>query len=103
VRGETGVGEFTKHGVYVGNLGTGYCFLESGMGLTTIELLAHHSLWLLNLVQAVARVEASRLKGVIWSAPEGDAMCAALAGAGCLKSARMADSMLMLMGPIGIP
>jgi len=37
------------------------------------------------------------------SAPEGDAVFAALAGAGCLKSARMADFKLMLMGPIGIP
>ena len=37
------------------------------------------------------------------TAPEGDAVFAALAGAGCLKSARMADFKLILMGPIGIP
>jgi len=36
-------------------------------------------------------VSKSRLTGAIWSAPEGDAVCAALAGAGRSKSARMAD------------
>lgn len=57
IRGGTGVDEFTKRGVYVGNLGAGYFFLESGKELTTRELLALHTRWLLNLVQAVGSLQ----------------------------------------------
>jgi len=41
-------------------------------------------------------VSKSRHQGVIWSAPEDDAVCAALADARGTKSARMADFELSL-------
>jgi di/tripeptidase len=59
IRGGTGVDAFTDNGVLIGNIGTGYYFLESAKELTTKELLALHTCWLINLVQAVVQKESS--------------------------------------------
>lgn len=53
IRGGTGVDAFTARGILVGNIGAGYYFLESAKELTSLELLGLHTLWLVNLVQAV--------------------------------------------------
>lgn len=54
VRGGTGIDKFTEAGVFVGNVGTGYFFLESPKELTSLELMGQHTVWLLNLVQVTS-------------------------------------------------
>jgi tripeptide aminopeptidase len=55
VRGGTGIDPFTEGGIFIGNLGTGYLFLESGKEITTKEMLALHTEWLFNVTQVVAQ------------------------------------------------
>ena len=71
----------------------------------SLVVIAHSrgGLWAITASLRPDGVSKSRHQGVIWSAPEGDAVFAALAGARCLKSARMADFKLMLMGPVRDP
>ena len=55
IRGGTGVDPFLARGIGIANLGTGYFAPESEKELTSRQSIARHSLWLINLVQQVAR------------------------------------------------
>lgn len=52
IRGGTGVDPFLDAGVQVGNLGTGYFAPESEKEFTTLQCLAGHARWLVELVSA---------------------------------------------------
>ena len=55
IRGGTGVDPFLAVGIPIANVGTGYFAPESEKEFTTRQNLAAHAVWLLNLVQVVAR------------------------------------------------
>lgn len=55
IRGGTGVDPFIARGIPVANLGTGYFAPESEKELTSVQSIGRHSLWLLHLVQEIAR------------------------------------------------
>lgn len=55
IRGGTGVDPFLAAGIPIANVGTGYFAPESEKEFTTRQNLAAHAVWLLNLVQVVAR------------------------------------------------
>jgi di/tripeptidase len=55
IRGGTGVDPFIAKGIPVANLGTGYFAPESEKELTSVQSIGRHSLWLLQLVQEIAR------------------------------------------------
>jgi di/tripeptidase len=52
IRGGTGVEAFLEAGVMVANLGTGYFSPESEKELTSLEWMALHGLWLLEIARA---------------------------------------------------
>lgn len=55
IRGGTGVDPFLDRGVFVANLGTGYFAPESEKEFTSLQLMAGHARWLVELVQVIAR------------------------------------------------
>ncbi len=54
IRGGTGVDPFLDKGIAIANLGTGYFAPESEKELTSLQTMAGHARWLLNLVQIAA-------------------------------------------------
>jgi tripeptide aminopeptidase len=54
IRGGTGVDPFLQVGVPIGNLGTGYFAPESEKELTSLQHMAGHARWLVELVQGLA-------------------------------------------------
>jgi tripeptide aminopeptidase len=57
IRGGTGVDPFLARGIPVANLGTGYFGLETEKELTSLQSMANHVLWYLNLLQIVGRTK----------------------------------------------
>lgn len=55
IRGGTGVDPFLDRGVFVANLGTGYFAPESEKEFTSLQIMAGHARWLVELVQVIAR------------------------------------------------
>ena len=55
IRGGTGVDPFLDRGIPIANLGTGYFAPESEKEFTSLQSMAGHALWLVALVQILAR------------------------------------------------
>ncbi len=60
IRGGTGVDPFLDRGIPVANLGTGYFALESEKEFTSMQMLAGHGRWLVELVRVIAAGPANR-------------------------------------------
>ncbi|MGK0358062.1 MAG: di/tripeptidase [Bradymonadia bacterium] len=54
IRGGTGVDPFLDQGVFVANLGTGYFAPESEKEFTSLQSMAGHARWLVELVRVIA-------------------------------------------------
>ena len=54
IRGGTGVDPFLDRGVFVANLGTGYFAPESEKEFTSLQSMAGHARWLVELVRVIA-------------------------------------------------
>jgi hypothetical protein len=54
IRGGTGVDPFLDRGIPIANLGTGYFAPESEKEFTSLQMMAAHVRWLLELMRVLA-------------------------------------------------